>query len=54
VLKRTVIAFLLSLAFGLAGLYLVVGEVVFRAETYRAQNIGVPLVVLIVVAFLAK
>jgi glycosyltransferase 2 family protein len=54
VLKRTVIAFLLSLAFGLAGLYLVVGEAVFRAETYRTQNFGVPLVVLIVVAFLAK
>jgi uncharacterized protein (TIRG00374 family) len=54
VLKRTAIALLLSLAFGFAGLYLVVGEAVFRPETYRAQNVGVPLVVLIVVAFLAK
>jgi glycosyltransferase 2 family protein len=53
-LKRTVIALLLSLALGLAGLYLVVGEAVFRPETYRAQNFGVPLAVLIVVAFLAK
>ena len=53
-LKRTAIALLLSLAFGLAGLYLVVGEAVFRPETYRVQNFGVPLMVLIVVAFLAK
>ena len=53
-LKRTAIAFLLSLAFGLAGLYLLVGEAVFHPETYQAQNFGVPLVVLIVVAFLAK
>ena len=53
-LKRTAIALLLSLAFGFAGLYLVVGEAVFRPGTYRAQNFGVPLMVLIVVAFLAK
>jgi glycosyltransferase 2 family protein len=53
-LKRTVIALLLSLALGLAGLYLVVGEAVFRPETYRAQNFGVPLAVLVVAAFLAK
>jgi uncharacterized protein (TIRG00374 family) len=53
-LKRTVIALLLSLALGLAGLDLVVGGAVFRPETYRAQNFGVPLAVLIVVAFLAK
>ena len=53
-LKRTAIALLLSLAFGLAGLYLGVGEAVFRPETYRAQNSGVPLVILIVVAFLVK
>ena len=53
-LKRTAIALLLSLALGLAGLYLVVGEAVFRPETYQAQNFSVLLVVLIVVAFLAK
>ena len=53
-LKRTVIALLLSLALGFAGLYLVVGEAVFRPETYRAQNPSVAVVVLIVVAFLAK
>jgi uncharacterized protein (TIRG00374 family) len=54
VLKRTVITLLLSLALGFAGLYLVLGEAVLRPETYRAQNLGVPLVALIVVAFLAK
>jgi glycosyltransferase 2 family protein len=43
-----------SLALGIAGLYLVVGEAVFRPETYRAQNSSVPLVVLIVIALLAK
>jgi uncharacterized protein (TIRG00374 family) len=54
VLKRTVIALLLSLALGLAGLYLVVGEAVFRPGTYRTQNPSVPVMVLIVLAFLAK
>jgi uncharacterized protein (TIRG00374 family) len=54
VLKRTVIALLVSIALGLAGLYLVVGEAVFRPETYRAQNPSVPLVVSIAIAFLAK
>jgi uncharacterized protein (TIRG00374 family) len=54
VLKRAAIALLLSLTFSLAGLYLVVGEAVFRPETYRAQNFGVPLVVLLAVVFLAK
>ena len=53
-LKRTVIALLLSLALGLAGLYLVVGEEVFRPGTYRTQNFSVPLAILIAVAFLAK
>jgi uncharacterized protein (TIRG00374 family) len=54
VLKRTLIVLPLSLALGLAGLYLVVGEAVFRPETYRVQNLSVPLVILIVIAFLAK
>jgi glycosyltransferase 2 family protein len=54
VLRRTVIALVLSLALGFAGLYLVVGEAVFRPETYRVRNAGVPVVLLIVVAFLAK
>jgi uncharacterized protein (TIRG00374 family) len=54
VLKRTAIALLVSLALGFAGLYLVLGEAVFRPGTYRAQNSSVPLVVLIVGALLAK
>jgi glycosyltransferase 2 family protein len=54
VLKRTAIALVLSLALGIAGLYLVVGGAVFRPETYRAQNSSVPLVVLIVIAFFTK
>ena len=53
-LKRTVITLLLSLALGFAGLYLVLGEAVFRPGTYRAQNLSVPLVALIAVALLAK
>jgi uncharacterized protein (TIRG00374 family) len=54
VVRRTVIALLLSLALGFAGLYLVGGDAVFRPETYRVQNVSVPVVVLIVAAFLAK
>jgi uncharacterized protein (TIRG00374 family) len=54
VLKRTAIALLLSLALGIAGLYLVLGEEVFRPETYRVQNSSVPLLVFIVISFLAK
>jgi uncharacterized protein (TIRG00374 family) len=54
VLKRTVIVLGLSLALGFAGLYLVFGEAVFRPGTYRVQNPSVPVVVLIVIAFLAK
>jgi glycosyltransferase 2 family protein len=54
VLKRAAITLLLSLALGFAGLYLVLGEAVFRPGTYRAQNLSVPLVALIAVALLAK
>jgi uncharacterized protein (TIRG00374 family) len=54
VLKRTVVALVLSLALGFAGLYLVVGEVVFRPATYRVQDPSVLVIVLIVTAFLAK
>ena len=53
-LKRAAITLLLSLALGFAGLYLVLGEAVFRPGTYRAQNLSVPLVALIAVALLAK
>jgi glycosyltransferase 2 family protein len=54
VLKRTLIALVLSLALGFAGLYLVVGWAVFRPETYRVQNPSISLIVLIVAAFLGK
>jgi uncharacterized protein (TIRG00374 family) len=49
-----VIALLLSLALGFAGLYLVVGAAVFRPETYRVQNLSVAVVTFIGIAFLAK
>ncbi|MDQ4106137.1 MAG: flippase-like domain-containing protein [Actinomycetota bacterium] len=52
--KRTAVIIPLSLALGLAGLYLAVGEAVFRPETYRVQNPGVPVAVFIVITFLAK
>jgi glycosyltransferase 2 family protein len=54
VLKRTAIALLLSLALGLAGLYLVVGEEVFNLETYRVRNPSIPVLVLILIAFVVK
>ncbi len=53
-LKRTVIVLALSFVLGFGGLYLVVGEAVFRPGTYRVQNLSVPVVVLAVIAFLAK
>jgi uncharacterized protein (TIRG00374 family) len=53
-LTRTVAVLLLSLALGIAGLYLAVGEAVFRPENYGVQNPGVAVLVLIVIAFLAK
>ena len=45
---------LLSLALGIAGLYLAVGGAVFRPGTYRLQNPGVGVLALVVIAFLAK
>ncbi len=53
-LKRTAIALLLSLALGFAGLYLVVGEEVFRLETYRVRDPSIPVLALILIAFLVK
>ena len=53
-LKRTAIALLLSLALGFAGLYLVVGEEVFRLETYRVRDPSIPVLVFILFAFLVK
>ena len=53
-LGRTVIVLLASLALGLAGLYLVVGEAVFRPATYRVENPSAILVALAAVCFLGK
>ncbi len=53
-LERTVVVLLLSLALGFGGLYLAVGGAVLRPGTYRVQNPGVAVFVLIVIAFLAK
>jgi glycosyltransferase 2 family protein len=53
-LRRTLIALGLSLALGFAGLYLLVGEAVFRSETYRVQNPSISVIVLMVAAFLGK
>lgn len=53
--KRTLLVILLSLALGFGGLYLVVGEAVFRPGTYRvSREPGILVIVIIVVAFLAK
>ena len=54
VLGRTVIVLFASLALGLGGLYLVVGEAVFRPATYRVENSSVPLLALAAVCFLVK
>lgn len=51
---RTIAMVLLSLGLGIAGLYLVVGAVVFRPETYRLENPSIPLLGLAVLAFLVK
>ncbi len=53
-LGRTALVLLASLALGLAGLYLVVGEAVFRPATYRMQNPSAPLIALAAVCFLGK
>lgn len=51
---RTIVIVLLSLGLGLAGLYLVVGEAVFRLATYRLETPSVPLLLLAMIAFLVK
>ncbi|CAN5752726.1 lysylphosphatidylglycerol synthase transmembrane domain-containing protein [soil metagenome] len=51
---RTIAFLLLSLALGLAGLYLVVGDELFRAETYRLESPRPSIVVVCVAAFLAE
>ena len=51
---RTVLVFLLSLALGFAGLYLVAGAELFRAETYRIEALTPWLVFVCVAAFFAE
>jgi uncharacterized protein (TIRG00374 family) len=53
-LKRAVAIFVLGLALGFAGLYLVAGDQIFRIETYRVRDPSVLVVALCVVAFIAE
>ena len=53
-LARALAIFCLSLALGLAGLYLVAGGQIFRIETYRVRDPGALLLALCAIAFLAK
>lgn len=51
---RAVLVFVVGVALGFAGLYLVAGDGVFRAETYRMRDPSVLLLALCVVAFVAE
>ena len=51
---RTVAVFVAGLALGLAGLYLVAGDEIFRVETYRVRDPGVGVLALCVLAFIAE
>lgn len=53
-IKQTLIALVLSLTLGFAGLYLVTGAAVYRTETYRVHNPSISVMILIVAAFLGK
>jgi uncharacterized membrane protein YbhN (UPF0104 family) len=52
--KRAVAIFVLGLALGFAGLYLVAGDQIFRIETYRVRDPSVLVVALCGVAFIAE
>jgi glycosyltransferase 2 family protein len=52
--RRAAAIFVLGFALGLAGLYLVVGDEVFRPETYRVRDPSVLVVALCAVAFIAE
>jgi uncharacterized protein (TIRG00374 family) len=52
--KRVAAVFVLTLALGLAGLYLVAGDRIFQLETYRVRDPGLLVVALCVVAFIAE
>ena len=53
-MKRFVIALFVSLFLGFLGLYLVGGEALFEAETYRPQNANILVVGVCVLALLAE
>jgi uncharacterized protein (TIRG00374 family) len=53
-LKRTVAVFVVGLALGFAGLYLVAGDQVFSIETYRVRDPSALVVALCVIAFVAE
>jgi uncharacterized protein (TIRG00374 family) len=51
---RAVVVFVLGLALGFGGLYLVAGDQIFRIETYRVRDPNLVVAVLCVVAFIAE
>jgi glycosyltransferase 2 family protein len=51
---RAVAVFVVGLALGFVGLYLVAGDEIFRAETYRVRDPSVLVVALCVLAFIAE
>ena len=53
-LKRAVAVFVLGLALGLVGLYLVAGDRIFQIETYRVRDPSVLVVALCAIAFIAE
>lgn len=48
------VVFVLGLALGFAGLYLVAGDQIFRIETYRVRDPSLPVAALCVIAFIAE
>jgi uncharacterized protein (TIRG00374 family) len=53
-LKRAIAVFMLGLALGFAGLYLVAGDQIFHVETYRVRDPSVLVVALCAIAFIAE
>jgi glycosyltransferase 2 family protein len=51
---RAVAVFVISLALGFAGLYLIAGDQLFRAETYRVRDPSLLVAALCVIAFAAE
>src|SRR5215212_1694882 len=53
-LGRALVVFVVGLALGFGGLYLVAGDQIFKIETYRVRDPSFPILVLCVVAFIAE